>query len=258
MEFTEKGTKMRCLKYLSVCIWRYNLVRKICRNSRDLFATEINILWSILLEMLSGFIEWLPFKAGSDLIFKKASWVLPVQSQNTYCGHSIWQLHVLFCHIIIIILSCMFTALFRVRSELPFTSSLDSSQSGHSIISGVLIPGSKVRDVREEVKEEERGSMDVLLGWLPPCLFSWSLSTFWKSHEVSVKTVHWNQSGRSIYLSARSTFDQTLRPQSINYSTLPKCTVVNAKLTPASEKSWGRREEERHCHIVHSQFSRTV
>lgn len=128
----------------------------------------------------------------------------------------------------------------------------------HSIISGVLIPAARVRDEGGEVKEgRERGSIRGCVVRLVATMSVslWSSVPSGKSHEVSVKTVHWNQEWEKPFIcQLRSTFDQTLRPRAINYSTLPKCTVVNAKLTPASEKSWGRKEEERHCHHTCSQF----
>ena len=137
-------------------------------------------------------------RAGSDLIFKKASWVLPVQSQNTYCSHSLYDNCT--CYFVILLLLFYLVCLqpsSELRSELPFFTSSPGflSKWRHSIISGVLIPGSKSERWGRGSKrrKRERQYKEVLFGWLPPCLFSWSLSTFWKGHEVSVKTVHWNQ-----------------------------------------------------------------
>lgn len=79
-------------------------------------------------------------------------------------------------------------------------------------------------------------------------MFSWSLRTFWEALWDDLQNCPLKARMEETFIcQLLSPFDQRLMPLAINYSTLPKCTVVNAKLTSTSEKSWGRREVQS-CH----------
>lgn len=148
---------LQCVSY----IWRYNLVEK----SAEIVGTCL-----LLRSIYSGQYYLKYFSVSlNDFPFKSRIWSLkrPLGSflfrprTLTLWSLFVWQLHVLFCPvIIIIILTCMFTALFRVGKWIAISHFLSWSPlkvEAQYFIWG-FDPRQQVRDEGGEVKQgRDRG-----------------------------------------------------------------------------------------------------
>lgn len=186
-------------------------------------------------------------RAGSDLIFKKASGSFLFKSQNTYCSHSMTIAHAILSYYYYYFILYVYSPL-QLRSELPFLL----PSSGFLLASGGTVlylvfwswvgsksggdegGGSKKKEARER---QYKGVLFKLLPlhvcFLDPLVPS-GKPVRWVSKLSTVET----KSGRSIYLSVSRLLDQTLRPQPLTTPHFPNAQLWMPSWLPHQRSPW--------------------